>query len=121
VERLRHLVVIVPGIGGSVLDDGAGKHRWGPRLPGVARGILSPANLSLSEHGRLVPVGLMPTVVLIPPFVLPGYDRLVRQIGNAFAGVRVDVARPGRTGICTRTWCCSRMTSGSGYGTRPSI
>lgn len=95
-ERLRHLVVIIPGIGGSVLEDSERRYRWGPKLTSIARQSLRPEDLSLAEYPRLTPVDLLPTIGLIRPLMVPGYDRLVRQICNAFAETRVDVAAPGR-------------------------
>ncbi|HEY8985045.1 MAG TPA: hypothetical protein VIU15_36410 [Streptomyces sp.] len=39
----------------------------------------------------------MPDITLIGPFVVPGYDGLVRKIRNSFTDVQVDVSLPGRT------------------------
>jgi Lecithin:cholesterol acyltransferase len=95
-ERLRHLVLVVPGVLGSVLADSGGRCGWGPGLGDLARTMRWPSALSLADHPRLVPVGLLPTIGLIPPFVVPGYDRLVRRIDAAFDDVEVDLAGPGR-------------------------
>jgi len=95
-ERLEHLVLVVPGVLGSVLSDADGAPSWGPGLGDVARTMRWPSALSLADHPDLVPSGLLPTIKLIPPFVVPGYDRLVQRIGAAFAGVQVDLACPGR-------------------------
>ncbi|WP_033328489.1 esterase/lipase family protein [Streptomyces yerevanensis] len=38
----------------------------------------------------------MPDITLIGPFVVPGYDGLVRKIRNNFDDVQVDVSLPGR-------------------------
>ena len=94
--RLEHLVLVVPGVLGSVLSDADGVPSWGPGLGDLARTMRWPSALSLADHPNLVPSGLLPTIKLIPPFVVPGYDRLVQRIDAAFAGVQVDVARPGR-------------------------
>jgi pimeloyl-ACP methyl ester carboxylesterase len=94
--RLQHLVVVIPGFGGSVLEDGNGSRRWGPGFGDITRGMVWAGPLSVSEQPQLAPVGLLPTVTVIPPFVLPGYDRLVRQIEEAFTQVRVDEVQPGR-------------------------
>jgi hypothetical protein len=59
---LRHLVVVVPGFGGSVLRAADGTPHWGPA----------------------------------PPFVLPGYDQLVRRIQDGYPRIRVDEVLPGR-------------------------
>lgn len=94
-DRLEHLVLVVPGVLGSVLSGADGVPSWGPGLGDLARTIRWPSALSLADHPDLVPSGLLPTIRLIPPFVVPGYDRLVRRIGAAFAGARVDLACPG--------------------------
>jgi pimeloyl-ACP methyl ester carboxylesterase len=95
-ERLRHLVLVVPGVLGSVLSDVNGGVAWGAGLGDLARTMRWPSALSLAEHPGLVPSGLLPTIKLIPPFVVPGYDQLVRRIGAAFDRVQVDLACPGR-------------------------
>jgi hypothetical protein len=94
--RLQHLVVVIPGFGGSVLEDRNGSRRWGPGFGDITRGMVWAGPLSVSEQPHLAAVGLLPTVTVIPPFVLPGYDRLVSQIRGAFSQVRVDEALPGR-------------------------
>lgn len=94
-ERLRHLIVIVPGIGGSVL---AAEHEavvWGRGLRTLASTVVSPGRLSLADHPDLIPVDLVPKSCLVGCTVIHGYDALVRKILNAFAGVRVEVARSG--------------------------
>src|SRR5262249_24862569 len=99
-EPLRHLIVIVPGIGGSVLADDSGAVVWGNRRA-LSVTVVRPERLSLGARLALVPVGLLQTMTVIPGFfAVPGYDTLVRQIRNTFEGsaggsVRVDVAVPG--------------------------
>jgi hypothetical protein len=95
-DRLEHLVLVVPGVLGSLLSDADGAPSWGPGLGDLARTMRWPSALSLADHPNLVPSGLLPTIKLIPPFVVPGYDRLVQRIDAAFAGVQVDLACPGR-------------------------
>jgi Lecithin:cholesterol acyltransferase len=94
-SRLNHLVLVVPGVLGSVLSDADGVPLWGTGLRDVARTMRWPSALSLADHPRLVPSGLLPTIGLVPPFVVPGYDRLVQRIGAAFDHVLVDLACPG--------------------------
>ncbi|MER6444227.1 hypothetical protein DEJ51_00935 [Streptomyces venezuelae] len=94
--RLNHLVVVVPGIGGSVLQTPKGAARWDEHRRRFVAAATRPGRLRLDKHPDLVPVGLLPDITLIGPFVVPGYDRLVRQICNHFDDVRVDVSRPGR-------------------------
>lgn len=95
-ERLRHLVVVLPGILGSVLEDQRGHRVWGPGLRGtVGTAGVRPWILSVAENPRLVPVGLLPSIAVVPPvFRVPGYDQLVRLIQNQFADVVVDTAHP---------------------------
>ena len=95
-DRLEHLVLVVPGVLGSVLSDADGVPSWGPGLGDLARTMRWPSALSLAEYPNLLPSSLLPTIKLIPPFVVPGYDRLVQRIVAAFAGVQVDLACPGR-------------------------
>ncbi|MER5867244.1 hypothetical protein [Kitasatospora sp. NPDC002040] len=94
--RLRHLIVVLPGIGGSVLRTPGGAARWDGHRRQLAAAALHPARLGLDEHPELTPVGLLPDIRLAGPFVLPGYDRLVRRIERTFHQVRVDTAGTGR-------------------------
>ncbi|MEV4052966.1 hypothetical protein AB0J55_17420 [Amycolatopsis sp. NPDC049688] len=97
-DRLRHLVVIVPGIGGSVLTDARGERVWGPKLGGIAGALLRPDRLNLAEHPSLAAVDLLPTISVVPPvWRVPGYDRLLARIIRAFPGAVVEVATPGST------------------------
>jgi hypothetical protein len=98
--RLRHLIVVIPGIGGSVLADPAGLPVWGPGIGGIGGTVVDPGRLSVSEAPRLEPLALLPTIGALPPLVVPGYSGLVRQLLNGFRGrqtdtPRVDIARPG--------------------------
>ena len=92
---LKHLVVVVPGIGGSVLRSAEGAARWDEHRRRFVAAATRPARLGLDTHPDLVPVGLMPDITLVGPWVVPGYDGLVRRLCNRFDDVRVDVARPG--------------------------
>ena len=94
-ERLRHLIVIVPGIGGSVLATEDEAVAWGKSLRTLASAVVSPGRLSLADHPDLVPVDLAPKTRLVGWTVIHGYDALVRKVQNAFTDVRVEVARPG--------------------------
>ncbi|MCF3180385.1 hypothetical protein IPZ70_10615 [Streptomyces polychromogenes] len=93
--RLKHLVVVVPGIGGSVLQTPEGAARWDEHRRRFVAAATRPGRLGLDRHPELVPVGLLPDITLLGPFVVPGYDGLVRKIRNHFDDVRVDVSRPG--------------------------
>ncbi|NUV61852.1 triacylglycerol lipase [Streptomyces sp. CAI-85] len=94
---LKHLVVVVPGIGGSVLETPEGAAHWDEHRRRFVAAATRPHRLGLDVHPDLVPVGLMPDISLIGPFVVPGYDGLIRKIRNRFDDVQVDVSRPGHT------------------------
>ncbi|MBV9011069.1 MAG: hypothetical protein JO272_03285 [Pseudonocardiales bacterium] len=93
--RRRHLVVVIPGIGGSVLETASGVAVWGPGLGGLAGALVDPARLSLAEHPRLRPVALLGSTRILPWTVVPGYDGLLRQVANEFSlsADDIDVAR----------------------------
>jgi hypothetical protein len=94
---LRHLVVVVPGFGGSVLRDADdGTPRWGPAFGDIARSMVWADPLSVTGSPDLAVAGVQRTVTVFPPFVLPGYDRLVRQIQDEYPRIRVDEVLPGR-------------------------
>ncbi|MFJ9154832.1 esterase/lipase family protein [Streptomyces sp. NPDC102270] len=93
---LKHLVVVVPGIGGSVLQTVEGAACWDEHRRRFVAAATRPHRLGLDTHPNLVPVGLMPDITLVGPFVVPGYDGLVRKIRNRFDDVQVDVSLPGR-------------------------
>jgi pimeloyl-ACP methyl ester carboxylesterase len=97
--RLRHLVVVVPGIGGSVLSaaDDVGRTRYDLTPSGVARPLLSPALLDLDRHPDLNPRGLVDGLTVLPPLLtLPGYRGLTRQFSIEFAGAVIDTYQPPR-------------------------
>jgi hypothetical protein len=96
VARLKHLVVVVPGIGGSALQTAEGAARWDERHRRFIAAATRPKRLGLDRHPDLVPVGLLPDITLVGPFIVPGYDGLVRRIRNRFDDARVDIAVPGR-------------------------
>lgn len=91
---LRHLIVIVPGIGGSVLADADGVV-WGDRMRRVVGLVGHPDRL----HGNkpLRAVGLMKTLGFIAPLKAHGYDDLVRGLLNGLdtPDLAVDVAADG--------------------------
>jgi pimeloyl-ACP methyl ester carboxylesterase len=94
---VRRLVVVVPGIGGSVLADGKGRPVWGDARRRVVQLLADPGRLSLAEAPVLHPIGLMPKSGYLPPFRLHGYDGLVRGLRNGLGGrraLRVDTATP---------------------------
>ncbi|GIF26822.1 hypothetical protein Ate02nite_95520 [Paractinoplanes tereljensis] len=95
----EHLIVIVPGIGGSVLQDSSGRIVWGSAT-GIATTLPRPRRLELLTEPALTPVGLLPTIGVAPPLLVPGYDKLVTAVRRQLRipAEQVDVAAPGRTG-----------------------
>lgn len=93
---MRHLLVIVPGIGGSVLERPNGRPLWGQNLPSFVRSSFFPDDLAMSAP--VVPVGLLPSVSVLPWMRVAGYDRLVQQLMNRFGlgPGDIDTARPDR-------------------------
>ncbi len=92
--RLRHMVVIVPGIGGSVLERG-GTAVWGQGPLGIAARALDPGVLARFEGDGIRATGLVHAPAVLPGFTaLRAYDELVRRIVNRFAGVVVDHCHP---------------------------
>ena len=91
---LTHLLVIVPGIGGSVLEGVDGRPVWGQSVPSMARRAFAPHELAISEP--VVPVGLLPTVSVLPWMKVAGYDRLVQHLLNGFSlgPGDIDTAHP---------------------------
>jgi hypothetical protein len=96
---LRHLIVVVPGIGGSVLADERMRPVWGDARRRVVQLLADPGRLSLAEAPGLHPVALMASAGHIPPFRLHGYDGLVRATGGAGA-VGVWVLGAWAVGFC---------------------
>jgi hypothetical protein len=95
------LIVVLPGIGGTVLavPDGGGRPTqvaWGGRLADV--GLLRhPERLSVDERPRLVPVGLVPSQTAFGLWtVVPGYDRLLARLAQRDGAVLDDGTPPGR-------------------------
>ncbi|GHH84101.1 hypothetical protein GCM10018781_72710 [Kitasatospora indigofera] len=93
---LQHLVVVVPGIGGSVLQTSDGAPHWDAHRRRLLGALARPARLGLDETPELRPVDVLPDITVAGPFVVPGYGRLVRRIVHHFGDVRIDTARPGQ-------------------------
>lgn len=94
----RHLVYVLPGIGGSVLERPAGgggwSTAWDAGFGDIKDLVLNPGRLSVDEHEHLRPVGLIDSKHLLPGWpVVHGYNRLVRELA-ALPGVRLDAGHP---------------------------
>ncbi|MGH3921426.1 MAG: hypothetical protein ACRDTT_00850 [Pseudonocardiaceae bacterium] len=92
--RLRHLIVVIPGMGGSVLER-AGEPVWGDGLLRAVQRVCDPAPLALSSGDGVRAVGLIRSAWILPGWaVMHGYERLVQGICNSFEGVILDEGHP---------------------------
>lgn len=92
---LRHVVVVVPGIGGSVLADPGGIPAWDLTAGQLTHAVTSPATLDIGRE--LTPLRLVDTLTVFRPWwVIPGYDGLVHHLRTRFGSrLRVVDYRPG--------------------------
>ena len=91
---MRQVLVILPGIGGSVLADATGEPVWGNSRRTVVGALRHPERLSLSEELRAVDV--VASAGFVAPFRLHGYDVLIKRLVNVLRrsgihDVQVDV------------------------------
>jgi hypothetical protein len=92
--RLQHLVVFLPGIGGSVLAAAGGRGGYALTTGGLARTLARPDALDLQQHPELTPTGLVHDLAVLPPLLtLPGYRRLYQHLRQAFPTAAIDVYR----------------------------
>jgi Lecithin:cholesterol acyltransferase len=90
----EHLVVVLPGIGGSVLEHPDGRTAWDAGFGGILGLGRDPDRLSLAEAPDLRPTGLIRSRRLLPGWtVIHGYDGLIDRLGE-LPGAKVA---PGRT------------------------
>lgn len=83
---MRHLVIVIPGMGGSVLAPMTPEEpvAWGGSVVGAARTLIHPSCLDLADHPELRPVDLVAGVTVFGRLtILPGYAELVRSLCNA--------------------------------------
>lgn len=106
---LRDLIIVIPGIMGSVLVDAEGRELWRPG-PGMATRVLErrrwveqlsvrvpddPGDVGLLAGVR--PTGLADTQVVVPGLVrLGGYTELHRALAGTFALIEGDQHHPSR-------------------------
>jgi Lecithin:cholesterol acyltransferase len=92
----NYLVVVLPGIGGSVLAPPAALDRpvWQASLPNVPNVLRDPDRLSIGEHEHLVPVGVIKSRKAFGVWtVIPGYHGLMTRL-SALPGARLDDGSP---------------------------
>ncbi|MER5465098.1 hypothetical protein ABT010_31340 [Streptomyces sp. NPDC002668] len=95
--KRKHLVYVLPGIGGSVLERPAvGKKSaetvWDAGFGDIAGLLLRPGRLAVDELLR--PVGLIRSKRLLPGWtVVPGYERQGAAL-QALPGVVMDTGHP---------------------------
>lgn len=94
---LRHLVVVVPGIGGSVLAAPDGRSAWDLSVGEVARAMIDPESVALDRE--LVATRLVDDLVVLRPWlVVPGYGMLTHHLRTQFGeNLRVVDYRAGTT------------------------
>lgn len=92
----QHLVVLIPGIGGSELADDRGRTVWGGSLGRFALNALFPSVLSVDESPSLRPIGLLSAARSLPGLTsLHPYEDLLKRIERDF-DCRVDRGHPDR-------------------------
>jgi len=90
---LTRLVVIIPGIGGTILREPNGLRRrvWGHQRATLVAAGLDSDRLSLGNHPELEPDGLVRDVQPVPGWtVVAGYHHIGKAIFNAFGDVVLD-------------------------------
>jgi hypothetical protein len=94
-----HLIVVLPGIGGSVLAPPGrwDEPVWAAGVRDAGNLLLRPERLSLGEHAGLAPVGLIKTRKPVPCWTaVHGYDRLLDGLGRLDGSVVDDGSPAGR-------------------------
>lgn len=90
----EYLVVVLPGIGGSVLADESGREVWRADAATVAGRVLDPGALDISEN--LHPTRLISSYAVGPWQLITGYDGLMRRLTTALRLSQANVATSGR-------------------------
>jgi hypothetical protein len=92
---LQHLVVVIPGIGGSVLRPPGKKTRsWDVHRTALAGTVIHPSRLHIDRE--LVPTDLITSCRVFPPFfTIQGYEDRIHQLLSRFTGTTIQVWRDG--------------------------
>jgi hypothetical protein len=95
----EHLIIVLPGIGGSVLAHPGDPDRvvWSDRYTDIGRSLLvQPQRLSVGEHEHLDPVGVLATRTMFGMWTtVPGYHRLLQRL-EVLSGTVADDGSPAR-------------------------
>ena len=94
---LEHLVVVVPGIGGSNLASPGGRLVWGHNAGATATTAFRPEALAIDRP--LVPTGLLQIFGVFPWSAVASYGRLTRQIKQRLGLRERDVTVAGPAGV----------------------
>ncbi|PSL55857.1 lecithin:cholesterol acyltransferase [Saccharothrix carnea] len=95
-QRLQHLIVVIPGIGGSVLERPGGG-TWELTTGKLVTTVIRPSTLSLDRFPEMKPTGLITTFTALGSVVtIPGYEGLTARLGDNFRGVVEHVHQPGK-------------------------
>ncbi|HEU0089603.1 MAG TPA: hypothetical protein VFQ77_18490 [Pseudonocardiaceae bacterium] len=80
----QHLIVVLPGIGGSVLARPGSPEDvvWDAGKGDIADLVLRPDRMSLAESPCLTPLGLTESTKFLGFTLVPGYERLLDQLGQ---------------------------------------
>lgn len=88
--ELRQLLVVIPGIGGSVLVDSAGQERWQVSAAAITKRILRPSYLHIDRP--LVATELTRSLTAFGSLLtISGYDRGVDNLRAQFGEVVVQI------------------------------
>jgi pimeloyl-ACP methyl ester carboxylesterase len=92
--QLEHLVVVVPGIGGSVLVDDDGNEVWSVTVGDLLSTVRGSDRLNVQEHPRFRSRGLIKTLRPLPFWsAIRGYESLLAALSdrwNGLPGARLD-------------------------------
>jgi hypothetical protein len=96
-QRLRHLIVIIPGIGGSELSDSTGHKTWTVGISALTRLLIKPGALDEDHGGQLEPTALIRSFTTFGPLMnIVGYEGLSEILESNFRSPRSHVHRKGR-------------------------
>ncbi|WP_158104086.1 esterase/lipase family protein [Amycolatopsis pretoriensis] len=94
-QHLQHLVVVIPGIGGSILERPDGK-TWERTPAKLATTVIRPSYLGLDRFPEMKPTALITTFTALGSIVTsPGYEGLSSLLTDNFRNVVTHVHNPG--------------------------